>query len=89
MISEAVSTEDLLFPKFEYHLDDSDCDIAVLRSQDDAFVAAFSARGATAEGIVEAAKEAYVNYSGPIRPGEARPLRNTGALKTPTQDLFT
>jgi hypothetical protein len=31
----------------------------VLRRQDDAFVAAFSARGATTEGIVEAAKEDY------------------------------
>jgi hypothetical protein len=31
----------------------------VLRRQDDAFVAAFSARGATREGIVEAAKEDY------------------------------
>jgi hypothetical protein len=43
----------------------------VLHRQDDAFVAGFSARGATTEGIVEAAKEAYVNYSGPNGPGEA------------------
>jgi hypothetical protein len=54
-----VSTEDLLFPSFEYHLDESDPEIAVLRRQDDAFVGAFSARGATTEGIVEAAKEDY------------------------------
>jgi hypothetical protein len=59
MISEEASTEELLFPKFEYHLDDSDPDIVVLRRQDDAFVAAFSARGATREGIVEAAREDY------------------------------
>jgi hypothetical protein len=54
-----VSKMDLLFPKFEYHLDESDPDIVVLRRQDDAFVAAFSACGAAREGIVEAAKEDY------------------------------
>jgi hypothetical protein len=54
-----VSTEDLLFPSFEYHLDESDPDIVVLRRQDDAFVAAFSARGVTRQGIVEAAREDY------------------------------
>lgn len=46
-------------PKFDYYLDHSDPDILVLRRQDWAFVAAFSARGATDEGIVEAAKEDY------------------------------
>jgi len=35
-----VSTEDLLFPSFEYHLDDADPDILMLLRQDDAFVAA-------------------------------------------------
>jgi hypothetical protein len=54
-----VSAEDLLFPKFDYHLDESDPDIAVLCRQDGTFVAAFSVRGATREGIVEAAKEDY------------------------------
>jgi hypothetical protein len=54
-----VSTEELLFPSFEYYLDESDPDIVVLRRQDGAFVAAFSARGAAREGIVEAAKEDY------------------------------
>jgi hypothetical protein len=54
-----VSKEDLLFPSFGYLLDESDPDIVMLRRQDDAFVAAFSARGATREGIVEAAKEDY------------------------------
>ena len=50
----------LLLPKFDYHLDESDPDVLVLRRQDGAFVAAFSACGATKEGIVEAAKEDYV-----------------------------
>jgi hypothetical protein len=48
-----------MLPKFDYYLDESDPDIVVLRRQDSAFVAAFSARGATTEGIVEAAKEDY------------------------------
>ena len=59
MISEEASAQELLFPKFEYHLDDSDPDILVLRRQDGAFVAAFSASGVTREGIVEAAREDY------------------------------
>jgi hypothetical protein len=46
-------------PKFDYHLEESDPDVVVLRRQDGAFVAAFSARGATREGILEAAKEDY------------------------------
>ena len=45
MISKELSKEELLFLSLEYHLDDSDPDIVVLRRQDDAFVAAFSARG--------------------------------------------
>ncbi|HEX5912564.1 MAG TPA: hypothetical protein VFY54_05480, partial [Rubrobacter sp.] len=36
-----------------------DPDIVLLRRQDGSFVAAFSARRATREGIVEAAKEDY------------------------------
>ena len=48
-----------LLPKFDYYLDESDPDILVLRRQDGAFAAAFSAQGATREGIVEAVKEAY------------------------------
>jgi hypothetical protein len=43
----------------QYYLDESDPDIVVLRRQDGTFVAAFSARGITREGIVEAAKEDY------------------------------
>ena len=51
--------EEIQFPKFDYHVDESDADIVVLRRQDGAFVAAFSARGATEESIVEAAREDY------------------------------
>jgi hypothetical protein len=51
--------EGLMFPKFDYYLDESDPDIVVLRRQDGSFVAAFSARGATREGFVEAAREDY------------------------------
>jgi hypothetical protein len=51
--------EQLLLAEFDYYLDKSDPDILVLRRQDGAFVAAFSTRGATREGIVEAAKEDY------------------------------
>ena len=51
--------EEPRLPKFDYHLDESDPDIVVLRRQDGAFVAPFSARGATSESIVEAAKEDY------------------------------
>jgi hypothetical protein len=54
-----VGTEGIPFPKFDYHLDESDPDILVLRRQDGSFVAAFSARGATESSIVEAAKEDY------------------------------
>jgi hypothetical protein len=43
----------------DYYLDESDPDVLVLRRQDSTFVAAFSAQGATMEGIVEAAKEDY------------------------------
>jgi hypothetical protein len=54
-----VSTEELRFPRIDYHLDESDPDIAVLRRQDGAFVAAFSASGATRDGFVEAATKDY------------------------------
>jgi hypothetical protein len=50
--------EELKLPSF-YYLDESDPDILVLRRQDGYFVAAFSARGATREGIIEAAEEDY------------------------------
>jgi hypothetical protein len=48
-----------LFPKFNYYLDESDPDIVILRRQDASFVAAFSARGVTKEGLIDAAKEDY------------------------------
>ena len=51
--------EGKLLPRFDYYLDESDPDISVLRRQDGTFVAAFSAQGATREGIVEAAKEDF------------------------------
>jgi hypothetical protein len=51
--------EEKMLPKFDYYLDESDPDIVILRRQDGAFVAAFSARGATTESILEAAEEHY------------------------------
>jgi len=69
-----VSTEDLLFPSFEYHLDDADPDILMLLRQDDAFVAAFSARDAAREGIIEAAREDYRKL---VRVHRARHAQNT------------
>jgi hypothetical protein len=48
-----------LLPRFSYYIEESDPDILILRRQDGAFVAAFSAWGATREGIVEAAREDY------------------------------
>jgi len=49
--------EEFRFPTFDYYLDLSDPDVVILRRQDGSFVAAFSARGATMEGILEAAKD--------------------------------
>jgi hypothetical protein len=46
-------------PKPGYRLDESDPDVLVLRRRDGSFVAAFSAGGATREGIVGAAEEDY------------------------------
>src|SRR5215211_7541438 len=50
-------------PKFDYYLDESDPDVVVLRRQGGAFVAAFSARGATREGIIEAANKAWRRFA--------------------------
>jgi hypothetical protein len=47
---------------FNYILDESDPDIVILRRRDDSFVAAFSASGATEEGIREAAMEDYRSH---------------------------
>ena len=54
----------LLFPLFDYYLEESDPDIVTLRRQDDSLVAPFSARGATKEGIIEAAEEDYRELNG-------------------------
>ena len=54
-----MNTQERLFPSFNYYLDESDPDIVILRRQDDSFVAPFSARGVSREGIIEAAKEDY------------------------------
>ncbi len=51
--------QELLLPSFNYYLDESAPDLVILRRQDDSFVAAFSARGATRKSIVEAAREDY------------------------------
>ena len=42
-----------------YDLDESDPDAVVLRRDDGTFVAAFSARGATKESLLEATREDY------------------------------
>jgi hypothetical protein len=56
---EEVRMGEEMLPRFDYYLDESDPDVVVLRRQDGAFVAAFSAHGATREAIVVAAKEDY------------------------------
>jgi hypothetical protein len=76
-----VGMDEEMLPKFDYYLDESDPDIVVLRRQDGSFAAAFSARGATKEGIVEAAKEDYakvVEAQASGLPG----LREDGARKS-------
>ena len=57
--SEGYVVEETRLPKFDYYLDESDPEIAVLRRQDGSFVAAFSAMGYTKQGVVEAANEDY------------------------------
>ena len=59
-----------MLPKFYYYLDESDPDVVVLRRQDGALVAAFSARGVTTEGIAEAAKEDYRKLLSRLRAGK-------------------
>jgi hypothetical protein len=51
--------EQLLLPKFDYYIDKSDPDVVILRRQDGALVAAFSASGVTKEGLIDAVKEDY------------------------------
>ncbi len=69
--------EEIRLPKFDYHLDESDPDIVILRRQDGSFVAAFSARGATREGIVEAAKEDYLKLIRARTTSHCRQIGNT------------
>jgi hypothetical protein len=64
--------EEFTFSTFDHYLDRSDPDVLILRRKDGSFVAAFSARGATKGGIIEAVKEdrrelirAYTNLLGP------------------------
>jgi hypothetical protein len=57
LVRPAVGEGPPLLPEFDYHLDGSDPDVMVLRRRDGSFVAAFSAMGATSEGILEAAEE--------------------------------
>jgi hypothetical protein len=59
-------------PKFDYYLDESDPDVVVLRRQDGTFVAAFSALGATREGIIEAGCEDYRRLASRLRAGAQR-----------------
>ena len=49
-------------PAFNYYVDGSDPDMVILRRQDDSFVAAFSARGVTDEGVIEAANEDHSEF---------------------------
>jgi hypothetical protein len=75
-----VNAKEFRFPKFDYRLDESDPDIVVLRRQDGTFVAAFSARGVTREGIVEAARKDYRTLL--EANAESLDLREEGAPKS-------
>jgi hypothetical protein len=61
-----VASEKASVPRLPEHywLDETDPDIVALRRDDGTFVAAFSARGATKEGFVEAAREDYAPLIG-------------------------
>jgi hypothetical protein len=59
-------------PKLDYYLDESDPDVLVLRRQDGSFVVAFSAQGATREGILAAAYEDYRRLASRVRAGAER-----------------
>ena len=71
-----------MLPKFDYYLDESDPDVIVLRRQDDSFIAAFSARGATKEGIEEAAKEDYAKLLVEAQASGSLGLREDDARKS-------
>jgi hypothetical protein len=71
-----------MLPKFDYCLDESDPDVIVLRRQDDSFIAAFSARGATKEGIEQAAKEDYAKLLVEAQASGSLGLREADARKS-------
>ena len=71
-----------MLPKFDYYLDESDPDVIVLRRQDDSFIAAFSARGATKEGIEQAAKEDYAKLLVEAQASGLQGLREADARKS-------
>ena len=71
-----------MLPKFDYYLDESDPDIVVLRRQDGSFAAAFSARGATKEGIEQAAKEDYAKLLVEAQASGSLGLREDDARKS-------
>jgi hypothetical protein len=58
-VGRVMSKEERLLPKIDYYIDESDPDIVIVRRQNGTLVAAFSARGATTEGLLEASKEDY------------------------------
>ena len=94
--------EELTFPTFDYYLDQSDPDVVILRRQDGSLVAAFSARGATKEGILEAAEEnrreliqAHTNPLGPkavivapVTEGSVHPWYWGGGLEPVSVDEY-
>jgi hypothetical protein len=69
-----------------YFLDESDPDILILRRADGSFVAAFSATGATREGILQAAQEDYRQrhhlepQQHQQRPASPAPQEGTGSV---------
>ena len=56
--------DELELPAFSYYMDESDPDVVVRRRQDGSFVAAFTSRGITKGGVVEAATEDYRALAG-------------------------
>jgi hypothetical protein len=74
------------FPRFDYYVDESDPNILVLRRHDGCFVAAFSARGATREGIIEAAESCEQNVSS--SGVEVRPSRLSGPRRIADVNLL-
>jgi hypothetical protein len=72
--------EEFGFSEFDCYLDESDPDTVTLRRQDGTVVKAFSVRGASSEGIVEAAKE-DVLLTSPVLSCQKFSLRVWAALQ--------